>query len=126
MYSDDADLVEGYTKSLALGLGGAKSAYVAISALKLVYIVPSLAVVLGRGKTRTWGILGYGAAVASRIVVAHATRQVGLPDVLAHPIAIGALAVLTRRSIAHTRAGTLTWRGRLLTTVHGASGEVAP
>jgi hypothetical protein len=98
---------------------------VAVSILKLVYIVPPLAAIFANGAARRWGMIGYCAGVTSRVIVAHTTRQPTLPDVLAHPISIGVLAALTRRSIDHTKAGTLTWRGRALNAVYDSSGEVA-
>lgn len=126
MYNTDEQLIEGYTKNLAIGLGGARSAMAAVAGLKLAYVVPPLALVVSRGPTRWWGLAGYGAALVSRAIVAQTTGQRMLPDILAHPASISALALLTTRSVQLTRAGQLTWRGRLLNTQDQSSGEVAP
>lgn len=126
MYNTDEQLIEGYTKNLAIGLGGTRSAMAAVAGLKLAYVVPPIAVVVSRGSTRWWGLAGYGAALASRAIVAQTTSQRMLPDILAHPASISALALLTSRSVQLTRAGKLTWRGRTLNTQDQSSGEVVP
>jgi glycosyltransferase involved in cell wall biosynthesis len=109
MYSSDAELVAGYTKSLH----DAFSPPVVVL-LGLLYVVPPVAAVFTRDRrTRLAGLAGYAVAVAGRVAVARRTGQPVL-DAGAHPASIVALAGLYLRSVSARRRGTLTWRGRAL------------
>lgn len=116
MYDTGDELIAGYTKSLWAAFGSPVGAAMAMGALGLAYVLPPVAAVVGRDRsTRIAGAAGFAAAVAGRMVVARATRQRVLPDSLAHPLSIAALAVLTARSWVGRRRGTLTWKGRAVT-----------
>ncbi|CAB5010135.1 unannotated protein [freshwater metagenome] len=65
---------------------------------------------------RLIGLAGYAAAVGGRVAVARATGQRVLPDALAHPASVVALASLTAMSWVRLRRGELTWKGRGVTT----------
>lgn len=110
MYDDGTALAAGYEKSLWAAFGSAPGAVAVAGLLALVYLVPPVAAL---GGSRV-GLLGYGAAVVSRSVVARRTRAPVWPDAFAHPVSIGALLGLLARSWAGHRRGTLTWKGRVL------------
>lgn len=115
MYDSDAELVAGYTKSLWSAFGSPTGAGFAMAALMLAYVVPPAAALASRRpKLRALGLLGYGAAVAGRVLVARRTRGRAFPDPLSHPVSILALVALTTDSLRRHRAGTLRWRGRVV------------
>jgi hypothetical protein len=123
MYASGTELVEGYTKSLAAAFGSPAGAAAVMLCLTWVYVLPPAA--LWRGVRRgqpdraALGALGYGAAVAGRVIAARrfGGRAVDAPS---HPISIAALVWLTGRSWWHRRAGTVTWKGRPVAQVpHG-------
>jgi hypothetical protein len=107
MYESDAELIAGYTKSLhdAFGPG-------TIALLVFLFVAP-VAGMLDR-RARPLALVAYGAGVAGRILVARRTGG-SVPDALAHPLSIVALAALWARSEVAKRRGTLIWRGRQLT-----------
>ena len=109
MYSSDADLAAGYTKSLHAAFGPP-----VVLLLGFLYVLPPVAALLARDRrTRLAGLAGYTVAVAGRVVVARRTGQ-PVPDAAAHPASIVALAGLYARSVLANRRGTITWRGRTL------------
>lgn len=113
MYTSNAGLIDGYTKSLWCAFGRARGAVAGLVILTGIYVVPPLAIVVGpTRKVRVWGLVGYGAAVTGRLVVARRTEQRTFPDVLAQPLSILALAGLTVTSLVRKHNGTLTWKGR--------------
>jgi len=113
MYETGPELVDGYTKSLWSAFGSRAGAAGAMAGLMLAYVVPPVAVVCGRQRsTRVLGLAGYATAVGGRVLVARATGQRVLPDVLAHPASIVSLAALTAMSWARRRRGALAWKGR--------------
>lgn len=114
MYEDWDELRAGYTKSLWAAFGSPSGGVAATGLLSWLYVVPPIAAIVGRGRTRAVGLAGYVAGVAGRVVAARTTG--GRPaDALAHPLSISALVWLTGESLRHRRAGTLTWRGRPVT-----------
>lgn len=113
MYTSNAGLVEGYTKSLWCAFGRTRGAVTALVILTGIYVVPPIAIVIGpTRKVRVWGLVGYGAAVTGRLMVARRTKQRAFPDVLAQPLSILTLAGLTVTSLVRKHNGTLTWKGR--------------
>ena len=103
MYDSWGELVDGYGKSLwTLPLPS-------VVLLLAVYVVPPVAALRGSRA----GALGYAAGVAGRLVAARRTGG-PLPDALAHPASVTALAALAARSRWARRRGTLTWKGRTL------------
>jgi hypothetical protein len=115
MYDDGTALVEGYTKSLWSAFGSRAGAAGVVAALTWLYVVPAAAAVVGPSRTaRAWGAAGYAAGVAGRALVARRTAQRVLPDVLAHPVSVGAFGLLTAESWRRRSTGSLTWRGRPL------------
>ena len=113
MYADDTELVEGYTKSLWAAFGSPAGAAGVLAGLSLAYLVPPVAMAVGPDRTtRMVGAIGYGAAVAGRVLVARRTGQRVFPDVWAHPGSIIAFASLVKLSFWRRRAGTLSWSGR--------------
>ena len=108
MYDSWDDLVEGYTKSLWSAFGSPAGATAVVAALGLVYVAPVAAALAG---SRV-GLLGYGAGVLGRTLVARSTGQPSLPDVLAHPVSVATFGYLVGRSLRARRRGALTWKGR--------------
>lgn len=111
MYGDWAQLREGYAKSLWAAFGSVPGAAVTMATLLLAYVVPPVTALLARSRT---GAVGYAAAVAGRWLVARRTGQRVVPDVLAHPVSVLAVAGLTADSLWRRRRGSLTWKGRPL------------
>ncbi len=110
MYDGWPALREGYSKSLWSAFGSPLGAAAALAVLGIGYLVPPLAAL---GGSRV-GAVGYGAGVAGRWLVARRTGARVMPDALAHPLSVGALAWLTARSWRLHRRGALTWKGRPL------------
>ncbi|MFC4374375.1 glycosyltransferase [Nocardia halotolerans] len=120
MYIGATGLADGYTRWLWSAYGGRLDTGAAVGVLAvLAYWVPPLAAVFGRGRTRRAGLLGYLAAVVSRILArATETRQApartDLISALAHPVAVGGYLTLWARSHRRHRAGRLRWKQRPL------------
>ncbi len=113
MYETGDELIAGYTKSLWSAFKSPAGAAAVMSVMGLAYIAPPVAAALAPTRTtRLIGLGGYAFALAGRVIVARTTGQRTLPDVLAHPISIGALASLTAASWVGRKRGTLTWKGR--------------
>ena len=114
MYADDRELIEGYTKSLhdAFGPG-------TVFLLAVLYVLPPVAALLARDRrTRFVGVAGYAAAVVGRVAVARRMRQPVWACAL-HPLSIVALIGIRRRSVRAHRLGTITWRGRRISSPGG-------
>lgn len=119
MYRGAGELDAGYTRWLWSAYGGpAGSAGVGVYA-GLAYCAPPLAALLGRGRIRRAGLIGYAAGVTGRLL-ARSTETGGPPTradalaALAHPISVAAYLGLSARShLAHSR-GRLSWKGRAL------------
>ncbi len=112
MYDGTGAVVDGYAKSLWAAFGGPAGSIGALSLLVVVYVMPAAAAVTARDRaTRRWGLAGYAAGVASRMLVARRTHQ-PLIDCLAHPASISAFAVLNAVSWSRHRRGANTWKGR--------------
>jgi hypothetical protein len=109
MYDDWHELYDGYTKSLWRAFGGGAGSAATLAALGVLYVVPPVAAVACRSRV---GAVGYVAGVLGRVLVARATGQPVLPDVLAHPASIAALGWLTAASWRRKRVGSLRWKGR--------------
>lgn len=119
MYAGARPLAGGYTRWLWSAFGSVGGAAAVVAAYTAGYVLPPVAVLAGRGPTRRWGVLGTGAAVASRILARSAERG-GRPrpeDVVAgftQPAAIAGFSGLTIRSVWARRAGRTAWKDRLL------------
>jgi len=124
MYDTSTELVDGYAKSLWSAFGSAAGSVGVMSLLTIVYIVPPVAALVAPSPTtRLIGLGGYSAAVLGRVIVARTTGQRVFPDVLAHPASVAGLAALTAVSWTRRRRGTLTWKGRGVSTSHDVSGS---
>ena len=108
MYDSWDELVEGYTKSLWTAFGSPTGAAAVVATLSLAYVAPAAAALVGS----RLGLVGYGAGVLGRMLVARTTGQPVLPDVLAHPASVATFGYLVGRSWRAHRHGTLTWKGR--------------
>jgi hypothetical protein len=108
MYDGWREVRDGYGKSLWAAFGSPAGAAGVVGLLGLAHVVPAAAAVRG---SRT-GLVGYAAGVASRALVARSTGGHVLPDVLAHPLSVVLLGVLTGDSVVGHRRGTLRWKGR--------------
>jgi hypothetical protein len=110
MYRDWGSLREGYTKSLWEAFGSPAASVAVGSALGVLYVVPPLAALTGSPV----GLVGYGAAVAGRYLVAERTGGRSVPDSLFHPVSVLSALWLLARSWRGRRRGELTWKGRPL------------
>ncbi|HVN11916.1 MAG TPA: glycosyltransferase family A protein [Kineosporiaceae bacterium] len=108
MYRSWPELRDGYDKSLWAAFGSPAGAAAVVAGLGVLYVVPAVAALRGS----LIGLVGYGAAVTGRYVVAERTGGRSLPDSLAHPASVALLGVLTGRSWLGHRQGTLQWKGR--------------
>jgi hypothetical protein len=117
MYQDWPELRDGYTKSLWAAFGSTGGAVGVTALLTWLYVLPPAAAVTGvlqrRPSLAVTGTAGYLAGVAGRMVAAYRTGG-RLLDSPAHPVSVAALAWLTLRSLRHHRAGTATWKGRVI------------
>lgn len=114
MYGSWDELRAGYAKSLWAAFGSPAGAAAVCSLLALLYVVPPVAALSGRGSVRRAGLVGTVAGITGRALVA---RRVGgrvWPDSLAHPVSVTALVALTAESLGRHRRGSLTWKGRPL------------
>ena len=113
MYRTDAELVDGYQKSLWSSFGGPLRSVAGTSLLAAGYLLPVGYAFFGRHRpTRVAGAIGYAGAVANRVITARATGDAPWPSSAAHPLAMAVVAGLTAASAARRRFGVLTWRGR--------------
>jgi glycosyltransferase involved in cell wall biosynthesis len=119
MYRGAAELDAGYTRWLWSAYGGVPGSIAVGSILAFVDLLPAIAALCGRGRVRAYGVLGYSAAVSSR-VLARSMETNSAPNpaetlaALAHPVAIAGYLLLTIRSHRAHRHGTASWRGRPL------------
>jgi Glycosyl transferase family 2 len=110
MYDGWADLREGYRKSLWAAFGPAPASAAVAATLALAYVLPPLAALRGSRA----GLVGYAAAVLSRVAAARRTGGRAWPDALAHPASVTVLLGLLGASWRGHRRGDLTWKGRRL------------
>lgn len=108
MYSDDRQMIDGYTKSLHAAFGPSVVAF-----LNFVYVLPVAALLSRDRSARRWAFVAYLSAVAGRVLVASRTQQ-SLSATLAHPASIVALSAVYVRSVLADRRGSITWRDRPL------------
>ncbi|MGZ6832771.1 MAG: glycosyltransferase [Mycobacteriaceae bacterium] len=114
MYTGAGELRAGYGKSLWTAFGSPLEATALFTALVAIYVLPPAVALVGSGHARRWGLLGYLAAVGSRLVSAREAGTQSWPDVLAQPLSVLALAALTVDSHRQRRRGSLYWKGRHL------------
>lgn len=122
MYTGQTELTDGYTRWLWSAYGGRLDTGAAVAILAaLAYGIPPLAAIFGRGRTRRAGLLGYLAAVASRLTARtiETRRAPTGPDVasaVAHPLSVAHYLSLWTRSHHRHRTGRLRWKQRPLVT----------
>lgn len=115
MYDGPAAVVDGYAKSLWSAFNGPVGSLAVNALLLTAYVAPPAAMLLAsRRATRLIGAIGYGAGVASRVMVAARTGERRWPDALAQPASIVAFSALNAVSWARHRRGTNAWKGRSL------------
>ncbi len=117
MYDGWAELSAGYRKSLWAAFGPAPASAAVAAVLAVAYVVPPLAALRGSRA----GLVGYAAAVLSRLLAARRSRGRAFPDALAHPASVTVLLGLLGASWRGHRRGELTWKGRRL-DAHPAGG----
>jgi hypothetical protein len=116
MYNSDRELLDGYSKSLWCAFGNGASSTVAVTGLLVAsFVVPPVIALLSRDRYATaLGVLGYGAAVIGRLLVARNTGQKAVPDSFGHPLSIIAFTGITAVSIHRRSRGAITWKDRTL------------
>ncbi len=107
MYSNTADVKNGYTKSLWKAFGNPLGSVLVALLLAISGILPLVAGILGS----PLGWFAYFVIVLSRLVAAVKTRSYW-QSALLHPISIAALLTLLALSWIGKSRGTLQWRGR--------------
>ncbi|MFE3443985.1 glycosyltransferase [Nocardia sp. NPDC059180] len=118
MYHDAAELEAGYTRWLWSAYGGSAAGGLTVGAIAaLVYWLPPLAAIAGRGDIRRAGLLGYAAAVAGRLAAraletGAAPHRDDITAALAHPCSVAMYLYLWARSRRALRRGALAWKGR--------------
>lgn len=110
MYRSWPEVRDGYAKSLWAAFGTPWRAAAVMAVLALAYAVPPVAALTGS----RWGLVGYAAAVAGRVVSGRATGGRVWPDALAHPASVAVAGWLTWLSWHRKRQGTLSWKGRVI------------
>jgi hypothetical protein len=110
MYDGWVDLRAGYCKSLWAAFGPAPASAATAAVLALTYLLPPLAALRGSRA----GLVGYAAAVGSRLVAARRSGGRAWPDALAHPASVAVLLGLLGASWRGHLRGDLTWKGRRL------------
>lgn len=112
MYATGGALVDGYAKSLWDAFGGPVGSLAVNAALAGTYVLPAVAALTARdARTRAMGLIGYGAGVSSRALVARRTGE-SMASAFAHPAAIAAFVGLTVISWRRHRRGENRWKGR--------------
>lgn len=117
MYRGAAELDEGYSRWLWSAYGSTAGALTVDAVAALSGVLPALAAVLGTGRLRRTGALGYTLGVTSRLLARSLESGTGprgadIAAALAHPVSVGAYLRLSARSRRSRRRGTLTWKGR--------------
>ncbi|WP_305091705.1 glycosyltransferase family 2 protein [Prescottella sp. R16] len=117
MYTGAGAVRDGYTRWLWSAYGSPAGSAAVSAVVALGYLLPPVAVVVGRGRIRRWALAGYGAAVASRAAAraVETGRRPGLGDVVdaaAHPLSVAGYLYLTAASHVGRRRGRLRWKGR--------------
>ncbi len=117
MYRGAGELEQGYSRWLWSAYGSTAGALAVDAAATVTYVLPALAAVLGTGRLRRTGALGYGLGVAGRLLARSLESGTGpcgadMAAALAHPVSVGAYLRLSARSRRSRRRGTLTWKGR--------------
>ena len=111
MYTNDRDLIAGYTKSLWQAFGGAIGSVFTNLFLLTIYTLPLVGLT-----TSDWplAVVALAGAVYGRIIVAVRTHQNKFPEVFTHSIAIAVFAWLNVLSWVRHLKGTNSWKGRTL------------
>ena len=115
MYDGAAEVYQGYTKSLWSVFGTTPGAIGGMALMGFVYVIPPvLGLTAKQRSTKVWGAIGYGSAVAGRVMISRANRERTWPDALTQPLSAGTFAALTGLSVLRKRRGALQWKGRSL------------
>lgn len=111
MYTNDGDLITGYSKSLWQAFNGVVGSLLTNIFLLTVYTVPLFGLL-----TADWPIalLALVGACYGRFIVAVRTGQRKFPEVFTHSIAIAVFAGLNVLSWVRHLQGTNSWKGRAL------------
>ncbi|NKY36645.1 glycosyltransferase [Nocardia speluncae] len=120
MYRDARELAAGYRRWLWSAYGGSVAGGLAVAVVAAwAYLLPPLAAVFGRGPARWWGLSGYAAAGAGRVLAR--SLETGRPPkfrdiaaAAAHPLGVTVYFTLWARSQSDRRRNALTWKGRAL------------
>ncbi|MCO4748177.1 MAG: glycosyltransferase [Proteobacteria bacterium] len=116
MYGSGSELWRGFTKNLYEGLGENPALLVAVMTLYCwAFVLPWIVVALTATTGGPWllaGAIGVGANVTTRGLLAW-SRGHRLSGLVTHPGAVLALLALAVSSARETRAGRVTWAGRV-------------
>lgn len=116
MYRGAAELTEGYTRWLWSAYGGPAGSAAVGSVAALVFWLPPLAAILGRGGVRRTGLAGYAAAVTARLLArsleSGRLERADVVAAVAHPLSVAAYLALSVGSHHARLTGALRWKGR--------------
>lgn len=115
MYTSTGEVIDGYAKSLWSGFGGPVGSLIVCAALTAIYVVPPVALVLGRG-VRPVALAGTAAGSISRALVARRSGDRVWPDAFVQPASILAFVALNAVSWRRKRNGTALWKGRAVSS----------
>lgn len=123
MYRSWPKLREGYTRWLWSSFGGRVGTALALVGVSVVYLLPPAAALVGTGRTRRMGTVGYLAAVTARLCSAR-SESAGRADVAdlartaaaacAHPVSAAIFATLVLDSRRRFARNELSWKSRPL------------
>lgn len=120
MYGSWAQVRSGYQKSLWAAFGSPVAAAAVAIGLLVLYVAPPAvsvaAAIAGHGSLAVAGTVGYALGLLGRLATARVTAGRVWPDVLAHPASILLFVLLLADSYRARRRGTLSWKGRELST----------
>ena len=113
MYDDGREVFDGYTKSLWSLFPGWLPMSAAVAATAITFVLPMSAAVGARDRrTRTWGAVGFAAAVTGRAIISKRVGERTWPDALAHPLSVTTMMSFAVASRARLRDDLLRWKGR--------------
>lgn len=110
MYDGFADLRDGYARWIWILFPTRRHLVLTCLQLACSELAPPLAALRGS----KIGLIGYGAAVAGRIVSGRASRDRIFPWVLASPVSAAVSAYMYVYSVRRSARGELSWKGRAL------------
>ncbi|MBB3038887.1 glycosyltransferase [Hoyosella altamirensis] len=117
MYTSRRELAAGYGRWLGTAFGGTGGTIVVAALAVLAYLVPPVVALVGHGRARRFGFIGYLAAVTSRLASSHTEHggRLGaarVAECCLHPFSALAFVALLAHSTRQSRRRSAHWKGR--------------